>query len=64
MKGVSILFDETRKKRYVRIDFDVITRHREELVNELDRIVGEQRSGQELTPKKKGKTLSKRINKR
>ncbi len=39
MKGVTILQDETSKKRYVQIDMDLITKDREAVEDYLDAIL-------------------------
>lgn len=43
MKGVTILFDEARKKRIVQIDLDVLSKDPEAIEDLLDGLVAEQR---------------------
>ncbi len=43
MKGVTILFDEARKKRIVQIDLDVLSKDPEAIEDLLDGLIAEQR---------------------
>lgn len=43
MKGVSILFDERRKKRIVQIDMDVLNKDPEAIEDLLEGLIAEQR---------------------
>ena len=43
MKGISIIHDETRKKRYIQIDMDLIENDRELLEDYLDALLIESR---------------------
>ncbi len=55
MKGVSIILDETRKKRYVQIDVDVLDAEREAVEDLLDVIIAENRKDDEMIPWQKAK---------
>lgn len=55
MKGVSIICDETRKKRYVQIDVDVLATDREAVEDLLDVIIAEIRKEDEMVPWEKAK---------
>ncbi len=48
MKGVTILFDEARKKRIVQIDLDRLSKDPEAIEDLLDGLIAEQRRN-ELT---------------
>jgi|688.fasta_scaffold08674_2 hypothetical protein len=43
MKGVTILFDEARKKRIVQIDLDQLSKDPEAIEDLLDGLIAEQR---------------------
>jgi hypothetical protein len=63
MKGVSVLYDETRKKRVVQIDMDVIVKRREELEDMLDVLIAESRKDDEMVPWEKAKGMLKKAGK-
>ena len=63
MKGISVLYDETRKKRIVQIDMDVIEKHRDEVEEMLDVIVAESRKDDEMIPWEKAKAMLKKAGK-
>jgi hypothetical protein len=63
MKGISVLYDETRKKRIVQIDMDVVERKREELDDLLDLLVAESRKDDEMIPWEKAKAMMKKSGK-
>ena len=63
MKGVSVLFDETRKKRIVQIDMDVIERKRDELSDVLGMIIAESRKNDEMIPWEKAKAMLRKAGK-
>lgn len=46
MKGVTILFDEARKKRIVQIDLDVLSKDPEAIEDLLDGLIVEQRKNE------------------
>ncbi len=46
MKGVSILYDERRKKRIVQIDMDAISKEPEAIEDLMDVLVAESRRGE------------------
>ena len=50
MKGVTILQDETNKKRYVQIDIDLITSDREAVEDYLDAILIDSRRQEPAVP--------------
>ena len=50
MKGVTILQDETSKKRYVQIDIDLITSDREAVEDYLDAILIDSRQQEPAVP--------------
>lgn len=50
MKGVTILQDETSKKRYVQIDMDLITSDREAVEDYLDAILIDSRRHETSVP--------------
>ncbi|MBS1937817.1 MAG: hypothetical protein JSS84_08430 [Bacteroidetes bacterium] len=50
MKGVTILQDETSKKRFVQIDLELITRDREAVEDYLDAILIESRKQEPSIP--------------
>ncbi len=53
MKGISIIHDETRKKRYVQIDMDLIENDRELLEDYLDALLIESRKNEPSIPLEK-----------
>ena len=55
MKGVSIIHDVTRKKRYVQIDVDVLDKDREAVEDLLDVIIAENRKSDVMIPWEKAK---------
>lgn len=63
MKGISILHDETKKKRYVQIDMDLISSKRSEIDDYLDLLLIEARKDEPTIPfevvEKRIKRLSK-----
>jgi hypothetical protein len=63
MKGVSLLYDETRKKRIVQIDLEVIERKSEELAEMLGLIVAESRKNDAMIPWAKAKAMLKKAGK-
>jgi hypothetical protein len=63
MKGVTILYDETRKKRVVQIDVDVLDRKRDELADMLGLIVAESRKDDEMIPWEKARAQLKKAGK-
>ncbi len=63
MKGVSIIHDETRKKRYVQIDLDLISKDREAVDDYLDVLVAESRRNDEMIPWEKAKEMLKKAGK-
>ena len=63
MKGVTVLYDETRKKRIVQIEMEVIERRRAELSNMLDLLVAEGRKDDEMIPWEKAKIILKKSGK-
>ena len=50
MKGVTIIQDETSKKRYVQIDMDLIMRDREAVEDYLDSILIDSRREEPSVP--------------
>jgi hypothetical protein len=50
MKGISIIHDETRKKRYVQIDMELIKNDRELLEDYLDALLIESRKEEPSIP--------------
>lgn len=46
MKGVTILFDEARKKRIVQIDLDQLSKDPEAIEDLLDGLIAEQRKNE------------------
>jgi len=46
MKGVTILFDEARKKRIVQIDLDQLSKDPEAIEDRLDGLIAEQRKNE------------------
>lgn len=50
MKGVTIIQDETSKKRFVQIDLDLITRDREAVEDYLDAILIDSRRLEPAVP--------------
>ena len=46
MKGVTILFDEARKKRIVQIDLDLLSKDPEAIEDLLDGLIAEQRKNE------------------
>lgn len=63
IKGVSVLYDETRKRRFVQIDMELIERDRERIEEMLDMIVAESRRNDEMVPWKKAKAMLKKAGK-
>ena len=63
MKGVSVLYDETRKKRIVQIDMDIIERKPDELADVLSLIIAESRKNDEMIPWEKAKAMLKKAGK-
>ncbi|MFZ1692252.1 MAG: hypothetical protein WAT74_03555 [Flavobacteriales bacterium] len=63
MKGVTVLYDESRKKRLVQIDMEVVERKREELEEMLDLLVAESRKDDEMVPWEKAKGMLKKAGK-
>ena len=63
MKGISVLYDETRKKRIVQIDMDIIERKRDELFDALGMIIAESRKYDEMIPWEKAKAMLKKAGK-
>lgn len=63
MKGVSIIHDETRKKRYVQIDLDLISKDREAVDDYLDVLVAESRKNDEMIPWEKAKEMLRKAGK-
>lgn len=63
MKGVTVLYDESRKKRLVQIDMEVVVRKREELEEMLDLLVAESRKDDEMVPWEKAKAMLKKVGK-
>lgn len=63
MKGVSVLYDETRKKRIVQIDMELIERRRDDLEDMFDILVAESRKDDEMVPWKKAKAMLKKAGK-
>ncbi|HQW86047.1 MAG TPA: hypothetical protein PLH93_02620 [Flavobacteriales bacterium] len=63
MKGVTVLYDESRKKRLVQIDMEVVVRKREELEEMLDLLVAESRKDDEMVPWEKAKAMLKKAGK-
>jgi hypothetical protein len=53
MKGISIIHDETRKKRYVQIDMALIENDRELLEGYLDALLIESRKNEPSIPLEK-----------
>lgn len=50
MKGVSIIHDETKKKRYLQIDMDLMGSKRGEIDDHLDLLLIEARKGAPTVP--------------
>jgi len=50
MKGVSILYDERRKKRIVQIDLDALSKEPEAIEDLLDGLIAEQRRNEPGIP--------------
>lgn len=50
MKGVSIIHDETKKKRYLQIDLDMVATKRGEIDDYLDLLLIDSRKGDPLIP--------------
>ncbi len=50
MKGVRIIHDETRKKRYVQIDIDLLSKNRGAVEDYLDAMVIESRKHEPSIP--------------
>jgi hypothetical protein len=50
MKGVSIIHDETKKKRYLQIDMELINSKRGEIDDYLDLLLIEARKDEATTP--------------
>lgn len=46
MKGVNIILDETKNKRFVQIDLEKLTKHQNEIEDLLDAIIAESRKGE------------------
>ena len=63
MKGVRIIHDETRKKRYVQIDLDLISKDREAVDDYLDVLVAESRKNDEMIPWEKAKEMLRKAGK-
>lgn len=63
MKGVSVLFDESRKKRVVQIDVDVLDAQREAVEDLLDVLIAENRKNDEMVPWDKAKAILKKAGK-
>ncbi len=63
MKGITILQDEERKKRYLQIDIAELDKRREQIEDVMDGLIAEERAGQptislealELKLRKQGK---------
>jgi len=47
MKGVSIIKDETKNKKYIQIDLDVLKKRQDEIIDMLDAIIAESRKDEE-----------------
>lgn len=58
-----MLYDETRKKRLVQIDMDVLERKRDELPDMLGLIIAESRKDDEMIPWEKAKAMLKKAGK-
>ncbi len=58
-----MLYDESRKKRLVQIDMEVVVRKREELEEMLDLLVAESRKDDEMVPWEKAKAMLKKAGK-
>jgi hypothetical protein len=50
MKGIRIIHDETKKKRYVQIDLDLIDTKRDEIDDYLDLLLIEARKDEPVIP--------------
>ena len=50
MKGVSLIHDETRRKRYVQIDLDLIEKDRERVEDYIDVLLIEARKHEPSIP--------------
>ena len=50
MKGVSIVHDETKKKRYVQIDMDLIGKDPDQVIDQIDLLVIEARRNEPTIP--------------
>jgi hypothetical protein len=63
MKGVSIIKDETKNKKYIQIDLDILKKRQDEIIDMLDAIIAESRKDEESVDfsilKKKLKKKSK-----
>lgn len=57
MKGVSVLFDGSRKKRLVQIDVDVLDAQREAVEDLLDVLTAENCKNDEMVPWDKTKAM-------
>jgi hypothetical protein len=63
MKGITILQDQERKKRYLQIDIAELDKRREQIEDVMDGLIAEERAGQptispealELKLRKQGK---------
>jgi hypothetical protein len=62
MKGVSIIHDETKKKRYVQIDLDLIGSKRGEVDDYLDLLLIESRKNEPTVPFEEVEKRIKRLN--
>ena len=60
---MSIIHDETRKKRYVQIDLDLISKDREAVDDYLDVLVAESRKNDEMIPWEKAKEMLRKAGK-
>lgn len=63
MKGVSVLYDESRKKRLVQIDLDILDKQREAIEDLLDLLVAENRKDDEMVPWEEAKAMLKKAGK-
>lgn len=50
MKGISVILDETKKKRYVQIDMELIGKKRDEIDDYLDLLLIESRRDEPTIP--------------
>ncbi len=62
MKGISLIHDETKKKRYVQIDLDLIGSKRGEVDDYLDLLLIESRKDEPTVPFEEVEKRIKRLN--